>query len=110
MMGKEEYSETYIHHDQEYITVHRVNPHTRKGIFLIAHTAFPGYGNGNGGFGETKLPGTSAKLIGAFNLEVDNSPETRARKSLGGHCRSEHVLTATVSRDYGRQNHSSWLA
>lgn len=78
-MGKEEYSETYIHHDQEYITVHRVNPHTRKGYFLIAHTAFPGYGNGNGGFAQTKLPGTKAKLIGAWNLEVDNSPETRAR-------------------------------
>lgn len=78
-MGKEEYDETYIHHDQEYITVHRVNPHTRKGYFLIAHTAFPGYGNGNGGFGQTKLPGTQAKLIGSWNLEVDNSPETRAR-------------------------------
>lgn len=78
-MGKEEYDETYIHHDQEYITVQRVNPRTRKGYFLIAHTAFPGYGNGNGGFGQTKLPGTKAKLIGSWNLEVDNSPETRAR-------------------------------
>jgi glycogen debranching enzyme len=77
-MGKKEYSETYIHHDREYITVHRVNPHTRKGYFLIAHTAFPGYGNGNGGFGPTKLPGTQAKLIGSWNLEVDNSPATRA--------------------------------
>jgi len=78
-MGKEEFTETYIHHDNEYITVHRVHPHTRKGYFLIAHTAFPGYGNGNGGFGQTKLPGTKAKLIGSWNLEVDNSPETRAR-------------------------------
>lgn len=78
-MGKEGYNETFIHHDGEYITVQRVNPHTRKGYFLIAHTAFPGYGDGNGGFGKTKLPGTNAKLIGAWNLEVDNSPETRAR-------------------------------
>ncbi|RYN20313.1 Glycogen debranching enzyme [Alternaria arborescens] len=78
-MGKEEYNETYIHHDNEYITVHRVNPNTRKGYFLIAHTAFPGCGDGNGDFGETKLPGTQAKLIGAWNLEVDKSPETRAR-------------------------------
>lgn len=77
-MGKKEYNETYIHHDREYITVHRVNPHTRKGYFLIAHTAFPGYGNGNGGFGPTKLPGTKAKLIGSWNLEVDNSSETRS--------------------------------
>jgi len=78
-MGKEAYDETYIHHDHEYITVHRVNPYTRRGYFLIAHTAFPGYGNGNGGFGPTNLPGTKAKLIGSWNLEVDNSPETRAR-------------------------------
>ncbi|KAF1360210.1 glycogen debranching enzyme [Lizonia empirigonia] len=78
-MGKDGYDETYIHHDQEYITIQRVNPRTRKGYFLIAHTAFPGYGNGNGGFGQTKLPGTKAKLIGSWNLEVDNSPETRAR-------------------------------
>ncbi|KAF2108987.1 hypothetical protein BDV96DRAFT_652228 [Lophiotrema nucula] len=76
-MGNKEYNETYIHHDNEYITVHRVHPQTRKGYFLIAHTAFPGYGNGNGGFPPTILPGTKAKLIGAWNLEVDNSPETR---------------------------------
>ncbi|KAF1997991.1 glycoside hydrolase family 133 protein [Amniculicola lignicola CBS 123094] len=77
-MGREEYTETYIHHDHEYITVHRVNPRTREGKFLIAHTAFPGYGNGNGGFAPTKLPGTRAKLVGSWVLEVDNSPETRA--------------------------------
>lgn len=88
-MGQKGYYETYIHHDREYITVHRVNPRTRKGYFLIAHTAFPGYGNGNGEFGPTKLPGTKAKLIGSWNLEVDNSPATRAaiiadKKSLRG--------------------------
>jgi glycogen debranching enzyme len=98
-MGKEEYSETYVHHDQEYITVHRVNPHTRKGYFLIAHTAFPGYGNGNAGFGQTKLPGTSAKLIGAWNFEADNSPETRAR-IIG----DKTTLRGLPSRTYDLQN------
>ncbi|KAF2206072.1 glycogen debranching enzyme [Delitschia confertaspora ATCC 74209] len=77
-MGNKEYDETYIHHDGEYITVHRVHPKTRKGYFLIAHTAFPGYGNGNAGFGPTHLPGTKAKLIGSWNLEVDTSPAARA--------------------------------
>jgi glycogen debranching enzyme len=77
-MGKKEYNETYIHHDREYITVHRVNPRTRQGYFLIAHTAFPGYGNGSGDLPPTNLPGTKAELIGAWKLEVDNSPETRA--------------------------------
>jgi glycogen debranching enzyme len=81
-MGQKEYTETYIHHDREYITVHRVHPQTRRGYFLIAHTAFPGYGNGNGGFGPTHLPGTKAKLIGSWNLEVDASPDTK--KAVAG--------------------------
>jgi glycogen debranching enzyme len=75
-MGKEGYDETYIHHDKEYITVHRVHPKSREGYFLIAHTAYPGYGNGNGGFPPVNLPGTKAKLLGSWKLEVDSSPDT----------------------------------
>jgi glycogen debranching enzyme len=75
-MGKEGYDETYIHHDNEYITVHRVHPKTRKGYFCIAHTAYPGYGTGNGGFPPVTLPGTKAKCIGGWKLEVDTSPST----------------------------------
>jgi glycogen debranching enzyme len=105
-MGTEEFTETYIHHDNEYITVHRVHPRTRKGYFLIAHTAFPGYGNGNGGFGQTKLPGTKAKLIGSWNLEVDNSPETRARiigdkTTLRGLPAQTHNLKGVIVEDVG---------
>ncbi|GAM43277.1 Gdb1 homolog [Talaromyces pinophilus] len=76
-MGKEGYDETYIHHDGEYITVHRVHPKTRKGIFLIAHTAFPGYGSGNGILAPTHFTGTHAKLLGSWKLEVDVSDESR---------------------------------
>lgn len=77
-MGREGYEETYIHHDREYITVHRLHPITRKGYFLIAHTAFPGYGNGNGGFPPVTLPDTKAKLLGAWTLEVDQSNEAKS--------------------------------
>lgn len=77
LMGKDGYAETFIHHDNEYITVHRVHPQTRKGYFLIAHTAYPGYGNGNGGFPPVNLPGTRAKLLGAWSLEVDQSWEAK---------------------------------
>jgi glycogen debranching enzyme len=77
LTAKDDYSECFIHHDKEYITIHRVQPHSRKGYFLIAHTAFPGYGNGNGGFPDTKLPGTKAKCIGAWMFEVDTSQETK---------------------------------
>ncbi|KAF2842970.1 glycoside hydrolase family 133 protein [Patellaria atrata CBS 101060] len=79
LMGKDGYDETFIHHDNEYITVHRVHPQSRKGYFLIAHTAYPGYGNGNGGFPPVHLPGSRAKLLGSWSLEVEASEEVKSR-------------------------------
>ncbi|OAQ87553.1 glycogen debranching enzyme [Purpureocillium lilacinum] len=75
LMGKDGYDETHIHHEEEYITVHRVHPESRKGYFLIAHTAFPGYGNGNGAFNAVHLTGTRARHLGSWMLEVDASEE-----------------------------------
>ncbi|SPQ18522.1 52d3b593-4ab6-48fa-90fe-d7bacb49fd56 [Thermothielavioides terrestris] len=75
LMGMDGYDETHIHHEQEYVTVHRVHPGSRKGYFLIAHTAFPGYGNGNGAFNPVRLTGTKAKHLGSWMLEVDASKE-----------------------------------
>jgi len=77
IMGLDGYEETHIHHEDQYITVHRVHPESRKGYFLIAHTAYPGYGNGNGGFNPVHLTGTKARHLGSWMLEVDNSDETR---------------------------------
>ncbi|KAL2351634.1 hypothetical protein BJ546DRAFT_253278 [Cryomyces antarcticus] len=77
LMGKDGYDETHVHHEGEYITVHRVHPQSRKGYFLIAHTAFPGYGNGNGGFSPVHLTGTKAKPLGSWLLEVDASQEAK---------------------------------
>lgn len=75
LMGKDGYEETHIHHEDQYITVHRVHPQSRKGYYLIAHTAFPGYGNGNGGFSPVHLSGTKASHLGSWMLEVDTSEE-----------------------------------
>jgi glycogen debranching enzyme len=77
MMGKDGYDETFLHHEGELITLHRVHPDSRKGYFLIAHTAFPGSGNGNGGLSPVHLAGTKARLIGAWALEVDQSDEAK---------------------------------
>jgi glycogen debranching enzyme len=78
LMGKDGYDETFIHHDHEYITIHRVHPQSRKGYYLIAHTAFPGYGNGNGGFPPVYLAGTRAKILGSWTLKVDASSESKS--------------------------------
>lgn len=77
LMGKDGYEETHIHHEDQYITVHRVHPESRKGYFLIAHTAYPGYGNGNGGFSPVHLGGTKARHLGSWMLEVDTSEEAK---------------------------------
>lgn len=77
-MGIDGYDESYIHHDGEYITIHRVHPRTRKGVFLIAHTAFPGCNDGRI-LPPTHLVGTQVKHIGTYVLEVDADEETRAR-------------------------------
>lgn len=75
LMGKDGYDETHVHHEDQYVTVHRVHPESRKGYFLIAHTAFPGYGNGNGAFSAVRLTGTKARHLGSWMLEVDASEE-----------------------------------
>ena len=80
LMGKDGYDETHIHHEGQYVTVHRVHPKTRKGFYAIAHTAFPGYGNGNGGLSPVHLTGTKAKLWGSWMLAVDDSDA--AKKSV----------------------------
>lgn len=82
LMGKDGYDETHIHHEDQYITVHRVHPESRKGYFLIAHTAFPGYGNGNGAFSAVNLTGTKARHLGSWMLEVDAGEEA-TRQALG---------------------------
>ena len=76
-MGQEGYDETFIHHEGQYITVHRVHPKSRKGIFVIAHSAFPGYGNATPYLTPVLLAGTKAKLIGAWSLEVDDGEAAR---------------------------------
>lgn len=76
-MGKEGYDETFIHHEGEYITVHRVHPLSRKGYFVAAHTAFPGYGSGSGKLSPVYLTGTKATLLGSWMLEVDASDSAK---------------------------------
>ncbi|KAI5295265.1 hypothetical protein KEM52_001875 [Ascosphaera acerosa] len=71
-MAIEGYDEMYLHHEGEYITVHRVHPVTRRGYLLIAHTAFPGCSDGQV-LTPVHLIGSKVQLLGAWELEVDDS-------------------------------------
>ncbi|EEQ32685.1 glycogen debranching enzyme [Microsporum canis CBS 113480] len=63
------YDETHIHHEGQFITVHRVQPNSRKGVLLIAHTAFSGSKDTHK-LDPIVLSGTKAKMIGAWKLEA----------------------------------------
>ncbi|KAL8777489.1 MAG: hypothetical protein Q9194_002526 [Teloschistes cf. exilis] len=76
-MGRHGFDETFIHHEGEYITVHRMHPKTRRGYFTVAHTAFPGYGEGHGTLSPVRLDGTKAKLVGSWKLEVNSSESAK---------------------------------
>lgn len=76
-MGRHGYDETFIHHEGEYITIHRMHPKTRKGYFTVAHTAFSGYGEGHGTLTPVHLDGTKAKLIGSWKLDVNVSESAK---------------------------------
>lgn len=93
LMGKDGYDETHIHHEDQYITVHRVHPESRKGYFLIAHTAFPGYGNGNGDFNPVHLTGTKVRHLGSWTLEVETGDDVK-KEVLG----DEKLLKGLPSR------------
>ena len=76
-MGIEGFDETHVHHEGELVTVHRVHPKTRKGYLAVAHTAYPGCGDGNGGLSPVHLGGTKAKVLGSWMLEADASDSAK---------------------------------
>ena len=77
-MGKDGYDETYIHHENEYITVQRSHPRSRKGYFLIARTAFAHRENTDKVLGPARLSGTKAEFLGCWTLDVDSSDKAKA--------------------------------
>lgn len=107
LMGKDGYSETFLDHQGEMITLHRVHPGSRKGYFVIAHTAFPGAGNGNGGLRPVYLAGTMVRQLGAWTLEVDQSDNAKQEaladeKHLQGlPARTKNIKGTRVETDNG---------
>ena len=77
LMGRDGYDETHIHHEGEFVTVHRVHPKSRKGFYAIAHTAYPDSGDDNADLAPVHLIGTRAKIIGSWMLQVDADDSTK---------------------------------
>ncbi|KAJ1797074.1 bifunctional 4-alpha-glucanotransferase/amylo-alpha-1,6-glucosidase, partial [Coemansia sp. RSA 2399] len=62
-----QYQEVHVHHEGEYVTIHRVHPVTREGVLMVAHCAFNGASE-NAHFDNPKLYGTSVTPDFAFRL------------------------------------------
>ncbi|KAI9796133.1 MAG: hypothetical protein M1833_006471 [Piccolia ochrophora] len=77
LTGKGGYDETFINHEGEFITVHRMHSKTRKGYFLIARTAFPDTLNSGDNLKPVHLVGTKARHVGTWQLEVDDSDKAK---------------------------------
>ncbi|KAJ1663511.1 bifunctional 4-alpha-glucanotransferase/amylo-alpha-1,6-glucosidase [Coemansia sp. RSA 1813] len=62
-----QYQEVHVHHEGEYVTIHRVHPVTREGVLMVAHCAFNGASE-HAPFDNPKLYGTSVTSDFAFRL------------------------------------------
>lgn len=66
-MGQDNAEEMHVHHEGQYITVHRVNSRTGKGWFLIARTKFGQEGDQH--LNDITIEGTKAECVLSVALE-----------------------------------------
>ncbi|KAJ2235727.1 bifunctional 4-alpha-glucanotransferase/amylo-alpha-1,6-glucosidase [Coemansia sp. RSA 485] len=64
-----QYQEVHVHHESEYVTVHRVHPVTREGVLMVAHCAFRG-ATESPWFDSPRLYGTAVTPEFAFRLHA----------------------------------------
>ncbi|KAJ1823103.1 bifunctional 4-alpha-glucanotransferase/amylo-alpha-1,6-glucosidase [Coemansia sp. RSA 2599] len=69
-----QYQEVHVHHESEYVTVHRVHPVTREGVLMIAHCAFKG-ATESPWFDSPRLYGTAVMPEFAYRLRATNASE-----------------------------------
>ncbi|KAI9506252.1 glycogen debranching enzyme [Coemansia spiralis] len=69
-----QYQEVHVHHESEYVTIHRVHPVTREGVLMVAHCAFRGASE-HAPFANPKLYGTSVTPGFAYRLCQASSDE-----------------------------------
>ena len=107
LLGQQGYEESYVDHRDQYITIHRVDPRTRKGFFLITHCAYPGFGEGTPYFEPVRMAGSKANLVGAWSLKADGSDAAKSRvqqdksflRGLPGRVEELHSVTVDNALD-----------
>ncbi|KAG4305123.1 hypothetical protein PORY_001293 [Pneumocystis oryctolagi] len=82
-MGKENFEEIYVHHENNYITVHTVNPKNYHGYFLLAHTAFFMH-NEDYKMEPIILRGTKVDVIFSLSLQINSFDDPRDSNFIKG--------------------------
>ncbi|KAJ2879592.1 bifunctional 4-alpha-glucanotransferase/amylo-alpha-1,6-glucosidase, partial [Coemansia asiatica] len=75
-----QYQEVHVHHESEYVTVHRVHPVTREGVLMIAHCAFKG-ATESPWFDNPRLYGTAVTPEFAYRLYADGTNNVHEKDS-----------------------------
>ncbi|KAG2178648.1 hypothetical protein INT44_001801 [Umbelopsis vinacea] len=78
------YIECHVHHEGDYIIVHRQHPELHTGYLLIAHTAFAGRDSKRGNVAPVKLRGTDVDLLFSATLNVDSQDDRSDETTLRG--------------------------
>ncbi|KAK9694016.1 bifunctional 4-alpha-glucanotransferase/amylo-alpha-1,6-glucosidase [Basidiobolus ranarum] len=82
-MAEEGYKEVHVHHENQYVMVHRQHPDTHDGYFMIAHTAFAN-SEERSWVAPVKLRGTKAEVIFCHRLVVKNRKPEQNNEYLTG--------------------------
>ncbi|PFH46873.1 glycoside hydrolase family 133 protein [Amanita thiersii Skay4041] len=83
-MALGQFEEGHVHQENDYIVIHRVQPHTRKGYLLVAHTAFTRRSKSRGHIEPIRLRRTSAKFIAGAILEMGTYDTNLDNKVIRG--------------------------
>ncbi|KAG9123786.1 hypothetical protein FRC07_013965 [Ceratobasidium sp. 392] len=85
-MVLEGYSQGHVHQEGDYIAIHRVQPKTQKGYFLVAHTAF-GHTKGSkarGNVGPISLKSTKARFILGASIDIPSYEIQTSATTIAG--------------------------
>ncbi|KAG9297134.1 hypothetical protein G9A89_019415 [Geosiphon pyriformis] len=97
-MALDGFIETHVHHENDYIIVHRFHPNTLDGYLLAAHCAFTGLTMLRGDLAPINLRGTLAELLFSTYLDVKSRTVDSDGKFLAGLPSSLKSLHAPIMR------------
>jgi glycogen debranching enzyme len=92
------YIECHIHHEGDYIIVHRQHPELHTGYLLVAHTAFAGRNSKRGSVSPVKLRGTDVDLLFSATLKVESRDDRSDKETLRGLSSKIESLSAPTIR------------